>query len=499
MAKGDFSSLKIDSFAKGLNLVDPIEEMDVGYLGPLSRNVLPVGNGKTIQHPSGILSSLALATSATKRPVEFTQYSNGLLVAFNDGTVDRVVQSTGVSTALVAADAVGVPDVVMSQDAALTTYYAYILRPNGSAQTSRKIDPIGGTDVLWPGLPALGPQGTCAISWKTLMVFGQGSRVRFSAQANPDSWPANNFIDIKTLDDANDNIVGFQILGENLIVFKRRSTWMVFDPVTFDNRRLFSVGLANRKCTTRLDDKVFWASLDGMYSTDGTDFKYESSKLGRATNAWFSPTTFATMVATPNGTIVVADGSGLLVGYTQFRDFDGTMPWYLVRDASYAKIKALAWASADFSGGTALSDDPTTNTLLCGIWGSANANSLGVSIDTSGAPVNSSVQHEDGTAVKSIIQLPTFHNPSVEDLSRLRRLNLYGHGSLGTTGVAKVEVYKDNAGAPTFSAVGAPFVNEFLKYRPETRGKNFNVILYSDGNVNFALHTVEAQLRTGGR
>lgn len=492
MAKGDFSSLKIDAFGKGINLVDPIEEMDVGYLGPLTKNVQPVGNGKTLQHSSGILSSLALATSATKRPTQFTQYASGLLVGFNDGTVDRIVQSTGTSTNFAIADTAGVPDVVVSQDSALTTYYAYILRPNGSAQNSVKVDLGTAASVTWPGTP---PKGACAISWKTLMVIGQGSRLRFSTQANPDSWPANNFIDIKTLDDANDDIVGFEVLGEDLIVFKRRSTWMVFDPVTFDNRRLFSVGLANRKCSTRLDDKIYWASLDGFYSSDGTDFKYESAKLGRLTNS----IAFTSVVAAPNGTIIIIDGAGFYVGYSQSRDFDGSMPWYLVYDTGYAKIRAIAWASADFSGGTALSDDPVTNTLLCGMWGSANTNSLGVSIDTSGAPAGGSAQHEDGTPVRSVIQLPTFHNTSVEDLSRMRRLNLYGHGTLGTTGVAGVEVYKDNANAPSFSKVGAAFVGEFLRYRPEVRGKNFSVIIYSDGNVNFALHSVEAQFRAAGR
>lgn len=492
MAKGDFSSLKIDSFGKGINLVDPIEEMDVGYLGPLTRNVQPVGNGKTLQHSSGILSSLALTTSATKRPTQFTQYANGLLVAFNDGTVDRVVSATGTSTNFAVADAAGVPDVVVSQDSALTTYYAYILRPASSAQTSVKVDLGTAASVTWPGTP---PKGQCAISWKTMMVIGQGSRLRFSTQANPDSWPANNFIDIKTLDDANDDIVGFQILGEDLIVFKRRSTWMVFDPITFDNRRLFSVGLAGRKCSTRLDDKIYWVSLEGIYSSDGTDFKYESPKLGRMASV-FVPGSLSGIVATPNGTIVATDGGGLLVGYTQFRDFDGSIPWFVCRDSGYAKIKALIWADP-FVSASPLSDNPATNTLLCAIQGSANANSLGVSIDVSAAPVNTSSKHEDGTFVKSIIQLPTFHNASVEDLSRMRRLNIYGHGSIGAAGV--LEIYLDNSPISVFNAIGGTFVNEFLRYRPEMKAKNFNVIIRSDGDINFAIHSVEAKFRAAGR
>jgi hypothetical protein len=498
MAKGDFSSLKIDSFGKGINLVDPVEEMDVGYLGPLSRNVQPVGDGKSLQHSSGIVSTLALATSSTKRPVEFTKYSAGLIVGFNDGTVDRIVQATGASTNIGVADASGIPAVVVSQDSALNTYFAYIIRPTGSGVASTKVNLSTGVSVAW----SVNGHGPCAISWKTMLIWASGTRVLFSKQGDPDTWPANNFIDIKTLDDALDDVVGFQILGEDLIVFKRRSTWVVFDPVTFDNRRLFSVGLNNRKCTTRLDDRIYWLSLEGIYSTDGEQLKLETSKLGRM-NTVCSPDFYSTMVATPNGTIVASDSGGLLVGYSQFRDINGNMPWYSCRDTGYAKIRALTWASSDFSGASGSSDTPSSNALLIGAWGSVgtNSNTLGVSLDVTGAAHTSggSSAHEDGTAVKSIVQLPTFHNSDVEGLSRLRRLNLYGHGSLGTTGVAAVEVYADNAGAPTFSQVGTAFVKEFIRYRPETKGKNFAVIIRSDGDIDFVLHTVEAQFRQAGR
>lgn len=486
--------LRVEAFGKGINLVDPVEQLDLGYLGPLSRNVVPAGNGKSLHHSDGVTSTLALATSSTKRPSELTKYSAGQLVSFADGSVDRVVQSTGVSTNVAGTDAVGVPDVVVSQDSALTTYYAYVLRPNGSAQTSLKVNIGAGTNVTWPGAP---PQGACAISWKTMMVIGQGSRVRFSALANPDSWPANSFVDIKTLDDALDDIVGFEILGEDLLVFKRRSTWMIFDPVSFDNRRLFSVGVANRKCITRLEDRVYWASLEGFYSTDGTEFKYESIKLGVMSTIW-QPGANAGMIASPNGTIVVCDGGGLTVGYSQFRDAAGVMPWYSCRDTGYARIKCMVWANSDFSGASGTSDDPSFNGVVCGLWDSngANTNSLGVGIGVSGAAGGSSSAHEGSVAVKSIIQLPTFHNSQVEEFSRMRRLSIYGHGTLGTTGVAAVEVYADNAGAPTFTQAGAAFVKEFLRYRPEVRGRTFNVIIRSDGTAtDFEIHAVEAQFR----
>lgn len=499
MAKGDFSSVKIDSFGKGINLVDPIEEMDVGYLGPLTRNVLPAGNGKSLHHSQGVLTTLNLSASATKRPAEITKYANGVIVAFADGSVDRIVQSTGVSTNFAGTDVIAVPDVAISQDSALTDYFAYVLRPKGSATVQAKFNLTSGVGVTWPGTP---PLGTCLISWKTMMVIGQGSRLRFSTQGNPDSWPANNFIDIKTLDDALDDIVGFEIMGENLMVFKKRSTWIVFDPVTFDNRRLFSVGILNRNCSTRLDDRVYWGSPEGFYSTDGDTLKYETPRLGAMSTVWQRSSASA-LTSSPNGTLIACDGNGLLLGYTQFRDINGQMPWYSCRDAGYARVKCIMWGSSDYSGASGLSDDPNFNAVVAGLWNStgANSNGLGVCISVTGASSPPVVfPHEGGLAVKSIIQLPTLHNAEVEGLSRLRRLNLYGHGTLGTTGVAGIEVYKDNAGAPDFSQVGAAFSGEFLKYKPEVRGKNFSVILYSDGvNTDFELHTVEAEFRQAGR
>lgn len=516
MAKGDLTTLKIDRFNRGLNLLDPIEEMDEGYLGPQTLNVLPVGNGNTLSLANGVSYKASLNTSATKLPIEITQYSTGLLVAYENGMVDRVVQSNAVVTNIAGTDIAGTipPSVVVSQDAALGVYYAYILRYQNSIQPSLKVNLGTLASVTWTGFgsasPNSSPQGQCAISWKTMMIIGQGSRIRWSGLANPDSWPGNNFIDIKTLDDESDNIVGLEVLGENLLVFKKRSTWMIFDPVSFENRRLYSVGIINRRASTRVNDRVYWLSHDGVFSTDGGDIKAESGKLGNFNTTPNGDLAYPqiSMASDPMGTVVFHIGGDLYFGYSQFRDFDGNMPWYRCSDASFATIRCIAYSSTNFGppagSANAPSDDAANNGLI-----SVNAANDGsnqnffCSLPKSDGSANAGVAHflppSTTIGVRGTIEVPTFHNKEVEGLSRLRRINFYGHGVLGVTSNAKLELYKDNALTPVFSMTPGVFSNEFLRFRPEVRGRSFKLMLKTDSTVGFQLHIIEAEFRGGGR
>lgn len=515
MAKGDLTSLKIDRFNRGLNLLDPIEEMDEGYLGPQTVNVLPVGNGNTLSLTDGVTYKAPLTTSATKLPIEIIQYATGLLITYENGMVDRVVQSNAVVTNIAVADIAGAipPSVVVSQDAALGVYYAYILRYQGSAQSSVKVNLGTLASTSWNGAPAFGsgqPQGQCAISWKTMMIIGQGSRVRWSVLGNPDSFLSNSFIDIKTLDDQSDDIVAFEILGENLLVYKKRSTWMIFDPVSFENRRLYSVGLINRRVTTRVNDRVYWLSHDGVFSTDGGDIRAESGKLGNFNTTPGGNLAYPqiSMTSDPMGTVVFHIGGDIFFGYSQFRDFDGNMPWYKCSDASFATIRSIAYSSTYFGpppgSASAPSDDPANNGLISVNTANdgSNQNFLSTLPKSDGSP-NTGQAHllppSTSIGVRGTIEIPTLHNKETEGLSRLRRINLYGHGVMGATANAKIELYKNNEVSPVYSATPGTFTTEFLRFRPEIRGRTFKLMLKTDASVGFQLHTIEAEFRTGGR
>jgi hypothetical protein len=498
MAKGDFSSLKIDSFSRGLNLVDPIEELDVGYLGPNSVNVLPVGAGKSISVADGLQKLVALPASTTKRPLDVAQYPDGIVVVYDDGSADMVKQFGGTIINICGPDSD--ISVVVSQDSALSTYYIYMVKFTGSAVANLKAHAVTGAVVTWPGSP---PKGEAAISWKTMMIIGSGNRVRFSTQGNPDSWPANNFIDIKTLDDAQDSIVGFEILGENLIVFKKRSVWMVFDPVTFENRRLFSVGLINNRATCRLNDRIYWVSHDGVFSTDGDVLKSESGRLGRlnTTPGGNINYDYISMAADPIGSVVFHIGGDIYVGYTQFRDFEGNIPWYKVSDATYATVRSIIFSSSDFITAGLGSNNPVSNYLLGVNAISTNENFVSKLFRTDGK-VSSGTPHtvtSGSINMKSTVELPTFHNKDVEGLSRLRRLDLYGHGTIGSTANAKIEVFNDNSTVVSNSTIVTSFINEFLRLRPEMRAKNFKVVISSEAATGYVLHTVEAEFRGAGR
>lgn len=509
MAKGDFASITVDNFGKGINLVDPVQELESGYLGPETLNVLPVGKGKSLKPTDSVFTALALATSATRRPVELTRYSGGLLVANKDGSVDRVSQ-TGTITSFAATDAAGIPEVVVSQDAALTTYYAYILRPSGSAATSVKVNLSTAASVTWPGTP---PLGACAISWKTRMVIGQGSRVRFSTEGDPDTWPANNFIDIKTLDDALDDIVAFEIMGEDLLVYKKKSLWLIFDPVSFDNRRLFSVGAVNRRCVSRGTDRVFWLAPSGVFSTDGSELFQETKKIdtvfqtgqfgGNAFDAIFNIWTsgglypYCSLIATPNDTIVVSDGTNrLLVGYVQYRDINGDIPWFPLR-GHMPTVAGLVYAQNDFTGAAG---DKSLG-IVGATWDQtgANSNNLMRLID-SGVPGGVEIAGGDFNSIEPIIELPFLHNDAVEGYSRMRRLNLYGEGTLADTATATIEVYKDNDVLASSSKIAQSFTDDVIRVKPEVRGRSFRVHIKGFGQFsNFILHSAEFQFRRAGR
>lgn len=504
MTKGDFTTATITNFGKGLNLVDPREELGDGYLGPYTRNVQPIGGGRSLKPIDSIssLNGIVLANSATRRPVQFTPYLTDLLIGNNDGSVDRVTP-VPVITSYGAADAAGIPTVVVSQDSVVapgSPYYAYILRPTASGVASTKVHLGTNASVAWP----TNPKGSCGISWKTRMVIAQGSRVLFSKEADPDTWPANNFIDIKTLDDASDDIVGFQIIGENLLVFKASSVWEVFDPVTFDNRRLFSVGLVNRRCSYRLLDRVYWLDYSGVYSTDGSEIREEAKKLkpvwdplGFGFPNVFAPTSnpnHAALVVTDSGTIVVTDGwLGVLLGYTQYPDIvDGSIPWYPMHDF----IPRFHGLGID-----------STGRVLSGVWDQIGANTNGLWQVIDSGVQSAQVEFAPFTfqSARPLIELPTIHNSAVEGYSRLRRLNIYGHGTLGTTNTGAVEVFTeaqtvDPAGSPAFFKAVGSFTNEAMRVRPELRAKTFVVLLFGVAiPLTFQIHGVEAQFRSSGR
>jgi hypothetical protein len=508
MAKGDTSTVTINDFSRGVNALDSWEDLTPGYLGAQTVNVSPIGSGGSVSQTGGLQTLGFLPDSATRRPNNAIPYDTGLVVGYNDGSVGRFDFNTTLDTALAPADAGGgrFPSLIVAQDVSLgVNQYVWVLRDPVSAIPSAKVNLSTAVSVAWAGTP---PKGRCIANWKTRMVIAgmpsEIGRLRFSDPLNPESWPVNNFIDIKTTDGDAEAIVGLEVVGEDLMVFKERSVWLVFDPTTFDNRRLGSVGLYNKKFTCRYNDRVYWMDSSGIYSSDGTDITKESLNIdaafsgeppgGFGGSGFYLP--YATgsidyyggMEASSDGRIFVSSGSGMIVGYTAHRDHLGRMPWYHQAGGAFASAWDMVQTypgDAPFSGEFFILTRTSTTYNELSIYNAANSHLVGPS----------------SIAVKPVIQLPPINNGELEEFSRMRKLSFYGFGAIGTTGVATIEVRKDTAAAAAYSkAFPGSFTTEFLRVRPEVRSRSFYVTIKGDGTAsNFTIHAVEAVLRRAGR
>jgi hypothetical protein len=507
MAKGDFSTVTINDFSRGVNALDQMEDLTPGFIGHDSVNVIPVGRGGSIRQVGGLQSLMAFTSSPSRRPNYGIPYDTGLVVVHNDGSVSRFDFNTAFDTNFGTSDGAGIliPSVIIAQDVSLgTNQYVWIMRDPTSGLASTKVNLTTAASVAWAGTP---PKGRCIANWKTRMVIGgipsEVGRLRFSDALNPESWPVNNFIDVKTTDGDAERIIGLEVVGEDLLVFKERSTWLVFDPVTFDNRRLFSVGLYNRKFTCRYNDRVYWMDSSGIYSTDGTDVSKETASIDAAFSnevpnsfggggfnvpyATGSVDYYGGMDATLDGRIVVSSGAGIIVGYVGNRDQAGRMAWYHLNGGAFASSwDVIQTYPGDylFAGELVILTRAPTNFNEISLYDSGSSHLVGGT----------------NVAVKGVIQLPPMHNDELEAFSRMRKLDLYGVGTIGSTGVATIEVRNDTAVGPAFSKVPGSFSTEFIRVRPEVRGRNFYVTIKGDGTgSSFTIHAVEAVLRRAGR
>jgi hypothetical protein len=149
----------------------------------------------------------------------------------------------------------------------------YVWAMNGT-DNPKKWDGVSGSAVDWANNP---PLGTMCRTWKNRMVVSgvptSPQRVFFSDIGNPESPAAQygtNWVDIKSGDDDTDPITWLDLLDDFLIVFKRRSVWVVYDSNTFANRRLGTPGCEDRFQSSELLGRLYYLTRDGVYSIDNT-------------------------------------------------------------------------------------------------------------------------------------------------------------------------------------------------------------------------------------
>lgn len=284
------NTAKIDDFSGGINIVDPPDDLQPYEYSDRTHDIEVPGVGRGFRARRGMLE-LPQTGGATLPIPSLNDAITNMKTSKNSGVPDGYLQlSTSggkwyqcqlpipgntLSFTLMFTGTVEW-DFVQATDNAGTEY---VWAANGS-DPAKKWPSAGGAVAAWGGPP---PAGYIFTAWKNMMIMAgvvlQPQRLYFSAINNPESWPATNFIDIKTTDDDSDEITALEVVGENLLVFKRRSVWLVFDSVSFENRRIGDEGCLAYKCVAKLGDRVYFLNSSGFYSTDGDTIQKESKNI----------------------------------------------------------------------------------------------------------------------------------------------------------------------------------------------------------------------------
>jgi hypothetical protein len=508
---------RLTDFSGGLNDVDPPLR-----LGPTehtwnshdleidgTRGVLMARRGLARYTPS---LALPVISDSTYRVTNMRTYrrANGpgdLLIMCNDRAAvwRQDPNAAANTTTVVQAGLVGSGgeyDFIQASD---SVGQEYVWALNGfTAPAKMQVD-----TSAWSGWAGSPPNGKMARVWKNRMIIagvpGQAARLYYSTIANPESWPANNFIDIKSTDDEQEPITAIEVIGESLLVFKASSVWLVFDPVSFDNRRIADIGCVGRLATARSvadpSEKVYFVARTGVYSTDGDDVKHESKMIDRRFNSsellhaeYFQAYREKTNLRMLN------DGKLYLYNFVAWGTYsfgiilymdtklsrpDGQHPWFKHTNA--------------MSGIT---------TMVSGYFRDHDINSFEVSgtkgiLDTDGAsgPQYFADLLRDDRWNDTWISLDDIEvsgywesgfleiHPNTEKMERVRRVNI--HGDQGTVSAT---LQGDEDTIVSSGTKNLDVLSRFVRFRPESRGRFFQMTM----DLRQGAHVMEVEMMVRG-
>lgn len=254
-------SVDVRNFAKGVNLVQPInmiddsevqllENFDIGLAGELKKRP-----GWVTQYGGfGANSVQLLGLFQTPTYHQFIVFSNGHLYYSNDGLAWTDI---GAYTNI--------------QHGCQYGDNYYIVRDNS-------------TVLKWTGAGisaiASSPSGTfCYVYKDRLFILNTisatvSSRLYFSAIADFTSWPSTNTIDIRPGD--GDQLICGTVIHDVLLLFKTQTTWGLFvqgtpDLWTVRNINL-EIGCVSKNAITSVEDYIYFVGIEGIYKTDGVSF-----------------------------------------------------------------------------------------------------------------------------------------------------------------------------------------------------------------------------------
>jgi hypothetical protein len=357
----------------------------------------------------------------------------------------------------------------------------------------------------WKGVAKKIPNGTMLRTWKSRMIISGVAkfpqRLFYSEPFNPlapddetNGGYGTNYVDIGTGEDDIDPITWIEILDDVLLVFKKKSTWAIYEQEKFSNYKIANVGCEGRFMSCVLDDRCYFANRFGVYSVtaEGSP-RYESLNLEPAFKG-VGPVdldvidleklgTVGRMCALPTGTIHVAvsrlgDNNAnrwLLKGYPRLRGAskrgDERTPW--VRD-EFAKRRVRAVAAYR-------SNDKEVDKIVAGLTDTSGTNPELVSLFTGTRDGLEPITWRWRSGRKAEI--------SEEPLERVRRVNLLMKGRVQ----ARHIVDNEEKTPVTLESVK----EEIKRYRPETRGRYHGIELFEVGQEPFSCYAVEFSFRGG--
>jgi hypothetical protein len=369
-----------------------------------------------------------------------------------------------------------------------------------------------GTVANWANAP---PNGTMMRMWRNKMVVAgvaaHPQRLYYANEGDPETPAATygetatggNWIDVRTSDDDLDPITWIEILGDVLIVFKKRSTYAIYDPVEFGYRRIGRPGCEGRFQSAVVAGNCYFFARDGVYSTNAITVEYVSLTISNwfKNNLNFGALTGVRMASSRDRRVFVAVPVGttynnrLLELNTDLRA--------RIRPQGRPIITSGPWVLHDFCVASMASF--RAGNLDEGYAGASDTNRIHVMFKGT---------NDDGVAIKSYWLTGWRGLITEEPFERIRRVNVEFGGRV------KIDLYSDldtdvsrfsgvlNGPVPTdpywdggvwdggtWDPVHATVLD---RLRPEVRAR-YHALKFSNDvlDQNFQIYTVELALRGG--
>jgi hypothetical protein len=367
---------------------------------------------------------------------------------------------------------------------------------------AKKWDGVAAGTSAWGGTP---PAGSMIRLWKNRMIVSgvaaTPQRVFYSDIANPESFPAASWIDVKTTDDDLDPVTWLEVVGDSLLIFKRRSVWEVVDNAFGSVRRLGAIGCESRFQSVESGGRAYFFTRNGVYSVSPSQEPTEETANIQPwfpENLSFTSLAKARMAATRDDRILLAVPTGA-----------STVNDKLVEIHSWLRPQT----PANTLGPPACMFHDLPVASMC-IFRPAFEDKL-IGADSKATKLHYLFDgtNDDGTAISSFWFSSWQKFISEEPIERVRRLNVMLAGS------CVAELYEDFSTAPEFTHVvtnttdadplwdggvwdGGVWNPEnpvnLKRTRPESRGRYHAVKLKNSIlNNSFTVYAIEFAIRGG--